>query len=332
VRIKQSLSLSYKINHVSTEKSYPRLPTNRSNYYGYIQARWIGKSIRDALNNASSGIIRGTTSRGIFLDIANDWVLYLTDEQDRGPLTLNLEQKLPEGFQTSTGITVRVERERILFDSVYLAVNIANAQIFSSLDILINEKQRRKMAIRNSAVAGYINFLRQSLTEANDYLEAALITISPGSSSFIIEPISVVHKAILTRDPTSASAAIAWLAGRGRGLTPSGDDYLSGLLFGLRLTRLTDYPDISRLQQIILNTIRDRSTKVSACLAICAAEGEIDERMASTVNYLVYGDHSLETAVKNTLSWGRSSGIVMISGFISALKLAELRSAGRSAF
>ncbi len=49
-----------------------------------------GMLSRDLLENSRKAVITGTTSRGIFIRLDSDWVLFLSFESYHGPLTLNL--------------------------------------------------------------------------------------------------------------------------------------------------------------------------------------------------------------------------------------------------
>src|SRR4030065_2122377 len=52
----------------------------------------IGTSAQEELAQTREASVIGKTSRGLFLHLASDWVAFLSFEQFRGPLTLNLRE------------------------------------------------------------------------------------------------------------------------------------------------------------------------------------------------------------------------------------------------
>ncbi len=59
-----------------------------------IFVSWQGKLSRALLAGSRHGIITGTTSRGIFIRLDTDWIVFLSYESFHGPLTLNLSGEL----------------------------------------------------------------------------------------------------------------------------------------------------------------------------------------------------------------------------------------------
>ncbi len=94
------------------------------------------------------------------------------------------------------------------------------------------------------------------------------------------------------------------LAGLGNGLTPSGDDLLMGIIYGLWVWR----PD-KELMHLIVETAVPRTTTLSAAFLKAAAEGEATIHWHNLIN-----EHS--DAVNQILAIGDSSGRDAWTGFI----------------
>lgn len=93
------------------------------------------------------------------------------------------------------------------------------------------------------------------------------------------------------------------LAGRGNGLTPTGDDVLMGLLYGLWVWDLK-YKWI----QAIVETAVPRTTTLSAAFLRAAAAGEATIHWHHLVNGRAH-------AIQNILSIGHTSGADALTGF-----------------
>jgi hypothetical protein len=108
---------------------------------------------------------------------------------------------------------------------------------------------------------------------------------------------------VMVGDRTLCQAGAFGLAGLGSGLTPSGDDVLMGVLYGLWVW----YP-YREWMDMIVETAVLRTTSLSAAFLRAAAEGE------ATIHWhrLADGD---ETAVEQLLSIGHTSGRDAWTGF-----------------
>jgi hypothetical protein len=107
--------------------------------------------------------------------------------------------------------------------------------------------------------------------------------------------------------------AVELLAGRGRGLTPDGDDVLAGYLAWNRHAAPT-----------ILVAAERRCTPLGLAYLRCAAHGELPDPVARLLATIATGDASLARRRAAALtSWGSSSGAAMLWGAAAA--------AGRSA-
>lgn len=112
------------------------------------------------------------------------------------------------------------------------------------------------------------------------------------------------------QDPARVTAAVAGLAGRGNGLTPTGDDVLVGLLFALWVW----YPRRAARSRrewlaMIPRVVATRTTTLSANFIRAAAAGEA----ARPWHYLVSGRPD---AVDHIRAMGASSGEEAWAGFL----------------
>lgn len=293
-----------------------------------ITAAWIGQPVREILSRQKSFSVRGVTSRGVFLETEGGWIAFLSNEIYRGPLTLNIQnyQDIP---WIEPGWKGRIEDGIIILDNLDVRIGYCKAQRWTTYGKLVINNSEQDMAMRNSRIQILADRLIHSRESSAEYLTDALhyylnSEFSPNSD--LSPRLELITRAFLTSILTPAENAVNFLVGRGVGLTPSGDDFLSGILYALALCGEFQHDYGIAFRDFILAAIQLRSTSISANLAECAAAGEVDERIFKAVDYLINGNESEESAATGILSWGSSSGVDTLAGFLIGLKMAELRS------
>lgn len=326
------MSLSYKINIMSTDKPHDRCLTTSSQSTQYFSAAWIGRPAKGILARQKSFTVRGVTSRGVFLETEGGWIVFLSSEIYRGPLTLNINNYKDRPW-VEPGWKGCIQDGIIAFENLDFQVAFREAKDWSTAGRLIISGNQQVMAMRNSRIETFVNQLHRMRDSHNEYLETVLQfyqTDEFSPSSDLSPRLEQITRAFLTGSLSPAQGAVNFLVGRGMGLTPSGDDFLSGLLYGLALYGQFQYDYGISFRDFILAAIQLRSTSISANLADCAASGEVDERIYTAVDYLINGESSLQTAVDGILSWGSSSGVDTLAGFLIGLKIVEQRAVNSS--
>ncbi len=128
--------------------------------------------------------------------------------------------------------------------------------------------------------------------------------------------------ALDSRDPDEAARAGRFLAGLGPGLTPSGDDLLTGLVGALwwreKVYDRLNIP-LRRCFAAIARGARDRTNVFGFREISCAAMGELPETALNVVSALLSGDMNLDSRVSALLALGSSSGTDMLAGVCLAL-------------
>lgn len=112
-------------------------------------------------------------------------------------------------------------------------------------------------------------------------------------------------------DPEMAVAAAVPLLGAGRGLTPSGDDFLAGFVFSAGHAGAIKTQSYSvRAFAARLTARSDKTGDISMAYLTHAADGRISQPLANLANAITVGADApaLEQAVVTTLRVGHSSG------------------------
>lgn len=130
-----------------------------------------------------------------------------------------------------------------------------------------------------------------------------------------------IHQALIGNDLDAFTSAALRVLGLGDGLTPSGDDFVGGIMFALaHAPRQAWVDDLPMAKARIRNTALVSTNVISAAL--------LDDMMAgksySALHDLLFALHSNNTtnivgACDKLLNVGASSGADMLAGLLSAL-------------
>ena len=129
---------------------------------------------------------------------------------------------------------------------------------------------------------------------------------------------SEFRRAMQRQDGEAVARAACALAGLGPGLTPAGDDYLAGVLMGMRATRSGTAWSLAA--PAIFNAVTGRTTTLSVALLAAAFRGEAARPWHALVWALASGDAA--KAFRGAASirrLGHSSGRWSLAGFLDTV-------------
>ncbi len=132
----------------------------------------------------------------------------------------------------------------------------------------------------------------------------------------------LILKNLFTQPVEVSMSALTALMGTGRGLTPSGDDFIVGLMLLLsRMPGLNSLHDtIEALHRQVVEIAFEKTTALSANLIACACEGSADERLIRAVDGFLTGSLN-EAGILHTLQeYGSSSGVDALTGIASGMR------------
>jgi hypothetical protein len=149
-------------------------------------------------------------------------------------------------------------------------------------------------------------------------------TRSPQTQAFLTMAqvrISGLLQALQDGDRSDIGESAALLAGLGPGLTPAGDDYLVGLMAGLRVwPGSLENSGLSPEEacQIILEAAEGRTTLLSGAFLHSAREGLFGENWHELLAALARGETiRIQWAARRIMSSGATSGADALAGFLS---------------
>ncbi|MEB8341925.1 DUF2877 domain-containing protein [Streptomyces endophyticus] len=149
-----------------------------------------------------------------------------------------------------------------------------------------------------------------------------------------------LHRSVLAGDGPGTSAAITQLLGLGPGLTPSGDDFLTGLAL-LAAQPGSRIPGYVTAAHEVLDRLPDRTTRLSRTTLREALRGRARQSLLDLLHLLLTPDElvapgmspapaelsrRLRPPVDRVLAIGHTSGADLLSGLLTGLRLeAELK-------
>lgn len=111
--------------------------------------------------------------------------------------------------------------------------------------------------------------------------------------------------------------AASRIAGLGPGLTPSGDDFLAGIMLAAHAFAYPSRNLARKLCTIIYETAAPRTTKLSQAFLKAAREGMAHELWHTLLHTLVEEDlRAVQSAAAHVLAFGETSGLDMLAGFL----------------
>ena len=263
----------------------------------------LGEMSRRVLTQPGELAIQGITSKGVFLRHSCGEIVFLSREQFRGPYTLSLpvDVALPEPDcvpELVPGECIQLNAEyRLIFNraQVYLPTDYSGpnpaAPRFEQIALIV------ELAQAEMPLAGL----------------AGILADRPIGGD---ERWMKVWQAVLSGSPADWPAAFSPICGYGRGLTPSGDDFLLGMLLGVkRYGEVFGIPAEYRLVlDRVLQACSGRTTTISLNLLLAASLGMADERLISAFDGWVSSSLSAEQIHTILRTWGNSSGLDAFSG------------------
>ena len=289
-----------------------------------LRIHCIGTIAMDTLSIDQEATILGITSRGVFLQAAERRIVFLSFEEYHGPLTANLSGDLQHLVNLSPGGAVTVRQERIAFADSDISISTSEAIVWKPPEPTgppLNAMNRTDR-IRNLAIEVYQQKGTEGLGEMLPVLAGFSPTCVTRNNQFqgLYASIDEIRGQIARGDLLPLSQTIQSFLGVGGGLTPSGDDFVVGLLLSLnRWESILEPGNLAVLGEQVVEAAHRCTTTLSASLIECAVLGLADERLIRSVDFLAAAAYHQSEVLSGLLNWGNSSGVDALVGMITAL-------------
>jgi hypothetical protein len=336
-----------------------------------LQAAACGASAQRILAAGVPARVIGLTSRGIFCVTDSAQVVFLSFEAWRGPLTINLvnsdlpaeeggpgrvafQKSMPPFERVSQNSLVSLQAGQLSFVDQDIRVQTGHLpdwkSSWSALEggippaVHRRYQQIAQILARKNAGRGWSSLLD---SRAQTRSESQMENSSDADLEDIARSLDQFAIAIRARDLASATAQASRLLGRGTGLTPSGDDVITGFLLALNrfayagpaalsatdqslpmddgISIFQDPAQIAfftTMKQRLVELARQKTTWLGAALIECAASGQADERLTTALDAILTGSMPPAECARRLLAYGSSSGTDAWLGVVLAFGLA----------
>jgi len=288
-------------------------------------ANILGHIAHESISQNGTGEIFGVMSRGVYVKTSSRWLSFISCEPYRSPITINLNGDPICPHQISSGMPVQISDRQMIIPDVRLSISVQNSDVWNPSPPQFPPLSKAE-CLQNLA-----HFTRKALTQKPSVglcpLLPYFIPLPEFQKKFELnslqKEILAIQPDLLNREAAPFVSKLCNCLGAGAGLTPSGDDFVTGLLLALNrwVDVLWDRNDLDLITQKVVEAAYLKTTTLSANLIELASLGEGDERILQAIDLIMGGDTDKSSIVDDLLGWGSSSGVDMLVGFAAALSI-----------
>lgn len=269
------------------------------------------------LNSSSSGTVHSVYRKTVNILVNGQLLALQSHSSPLSPISLitSLSQSEMENMAFTPGQQVLIAPQKIIiltggFQQIFSweKAEITALKLHSCLDkkqaFDLSVKIRKTLFLTDTG--GFEVLFKPSLeTELTPALSAAKKYIDDS-----------IHS-LSSKNYAEAAHFLCRLIGLGTGLTPSGDDFLCGVLAGLRLQAECDPAFFSLLSREISEHLKD-TNDISAAFLACAVQNQYSFAVNSLCRM-----PDIDSILSSFLAIGHSSGIDTLCGVYFALRYAD---------
>lgn len=279
----------------------------------------------EILSNDQDAYISGITSKGIFIKTSSKWLIFLSFDSFRGPLTITLDEVESTFKLLSAGNRVKIDSHSIFIPTADFMITAKDGEVWRPLPpstiFLKNTRRQQKlidiaeevMSKKNGVGLSQFLPLLLGLPDADPTLRRMV--------DLKWADILQLQKYIRNKEASDLARLLSNLLGMGPGLTPSADDFIVGILLSLNRWQnlLWAEDNLRDLNLQVVEAAYVRTTTLSANLIECASLGLADERLINPLDWIVTGIAREPEIISHLLGWGNSSGVDSLAGMAVAL-------------
>ena len=282
------------------------------------RATTLPASLDDLRRANARGTVLATFERSAYLDLANRVVALASADLPLGPLVIAVRDfEALRALRPASIVTLRDGRMRL----GSISVDLESARTWdpslaadgdATRDVAPAARDAAIDELFTGAPAGSIvDLLAPNRPASVHPTHTVLLKALDRGLAAIGDVLSGRH------DPDAVAGIIGTdVAGRGPGLTPSGDDLLIGVLHALTVwPRLAGAANAPTVRAIIVNAARPRTTRISGAYLDAAGHGWAAEPWHALMRSFREPPVSTRAAVRRLLRIGETSGADALTGF-----------------
>jgi len=289
-----------------------------------IQVFRVGAAAADVINSKSAGSVLGVTSRGAFLRV-QDRIIYLTSANYHSPFNLTLaggDQRF-ERLEPGDGFTI--DDGCLRFSARQVIVHTDTAEVWEPplpVPILTTNTDQLQ---RSTCIAARLNEINPG--KGFLFLSQPREMVSTDDKLRIHDAAVEILCAYKAKDQLRFIAAAGVLVGTGGGLTPSGDDFLTGFLLyhfrrALSMGESGDF--LGEWCDEVTRLAFQKTTTISANRLMFTKRGWSEDIFLTLIDHLFspavpFGDDLIQLLMEI----GHSSGVDTFMGIYYAIRAVE---------
>ena len=287
-------------------------------------ARAIGYMASQAILSAAPASVIGVTSKGVYICNLQNRIIFISLEPYKSPLTVNLANPPEDFYDVISGSRADCLPGRLSISGANISISIDPVSTWYPKPVSGTYQAGREQRLarivdlvrEDKPTSGLASMLPVILERSDNPLGQ----LPPDLDEMLIL-VRSIHQAWLRRDTEQLGKALSQTLGRGRGLTPSGDDLVAGFLLALNRWHLPpgDPVEPVKLNSALLDIAYTKTTTLSANLIEAATHGHADERMLALLDGIITGIPSEDQCAAYALSLGNSTGIDTLAGMALAV-------------
>jgi len=282
----------------------------------------IGIIAQTKLAKETEASVMGITSRGLFLLLPSGWVLFVSPDIYRGPLTLNYSAG-PDDFSfLSSGLPARVYPDHIAIADQGLIIHTGQAAPWQAPSLPKSALPLSQRKLKLALVARQL-LTRQPPSEFSVLIPVVLgfEEINKAQGNPVYPLVKRLQQALREGQLAAIADRLETILGLGAGLTPSGDDLTAGILLALTRWGHILAPDIKikTLAEDVVQRAYRKTTTLAANLIECASQGQANERLILALDGILSGHADAPTCADYLAGWGHTSGQDALAGMALAM-------------
>ena len=284
-----------------------------------VSAVSIGTQAIRVFVASSRGRVAAVFNRSLYLEFDSGWCCLVETELGAGPVNICVLLPGRMDIVTRNAPIDRVDQGFVIGSRLHVAT--ASARVWTAPIVEWSEETLIRglaaldpLCLDHAPKAGLSRIVwpRSSADPASFELCVAMP---------VVASLTGWLQRVLNCDaPELPPGSITKLVGLGPGLTPSGDDFLVGMLVVLSLVGRFDL--VAAVDQVIHPTLAEGTGPISRLHLAAALSGETGEQLHAMVHAVLVGDHNVLASRLVSISHvGHSSGWDTLAGAVMVLRV-----------
>lgn len=266
----------------------------------------------------NSGYVHSVFKNGLNIRMGNHLFFIGTTKNGQLPFGIHMDVQPIELLVSATNVDTPVvwqEEMKELYLENGLVINLEKGRSYSNkLNVVADSKGTMLQHLETylSLLANYGEPTGLDVDIEQFIIDYATEAAAPNEN---IDKLYTLMGAVFSDDEEKIDRVLRYFLGRGKGLTPSGDDHIVGLLAVHAVTGALHPVFIETAKKIIEN--ESITTDVAKEYLIYALQGELGSPVADVIDQLVQkGSTNLENNMLKLLTMGHSSGVDTAFGIL----------------